>query len=155
MEVAQRIAAAGVAFAQLKQSVFRVDFGNRALPDRSKGRIYYSLVLGILLYGCESWLLTTPLLNKLKAFHHRCVRAMCGVSRCDVMNMAGGHAALFARLQVPCVERLISNRKLRWAGHVARMDIRDRLPRKRIWAHHSTCSLPRLCGSVGLAGGRN
>ena len=59
VEVAQRIAVAGVAFAQLKQSVFRVDFGNRALPDRSKGRIYYSLVLGILLYGCESWLLTT------------------------------------------------------------------------------------------------
>jgi Reverse transcriptase (RNA-dependent DNA polymerase) len=130
MEVAQRIAAAAVAFAQLKQSVFRADFGNRALPDRSKGRIYYSLVLGILLYGCESWLLTTPLLSKLKAFHHRCVRAMCGVSRCDVMDMAGGHAALFARLQVPCIERLISNRKLRWAGHVARMDIRDRLPRK-------------------------
>ena len=32
-------------------------------------------------------------------------------------------------LNVPCVLRLISNRKLRWAGHVARMDM-HRLPRK-------------------------
>ena len=100
------------------------------LPDRSKGRIYSSIVLGILLYGCESWLLSTPLMKKLKAFHHRCVRALCGVSRNDVRNDAHGHLSLFARLNVPCVERLISNRKLRWAGHVARMDIRSRLPRK-------------------------
>ncbi len=143
-EVAHRIAAAGAAFAQLLQSVFRVDFGNRALPDKSKGRIYKSIVLGILLYGCESWLLTTPLLNKVIAFNNRCVRKMCGVSRRDVRDDACGHWTLFARLDVPCVQRLISNRKLRWVGHVARMDISGRYPRKFLssWIH----GVPRPCG---------
>lgn len=128
-EVARRIAAAGAQFGMLTRSVFRVDFGNRPLPLRSKGRLYYSLVLQILLYGCESWLLTTALKDKLKAFHHRCVRSMCGVSRRDVRDDACGHRTLYARLNVPCVLRLISNRKLRWAGHVARMGM-SRLPRK-------------------------
>ena len=67
---------------------------------------------------------------------------MCGVSRCDVREH-GGHVALFTRLNVPCVERLISNRKLRWAGHVARMDIRDRLPRKLLLAWVKDVSRPR------------
>ena len=44
-------------------------------------------------------------------------------------TVCGGHKTLYARLNVPCVLRLISNRKLRWAGHVARMDM-HRLPRK-------------------------
>ena len=86
----------------------------------SKGRIYTSLVLGILLYGCESWVLTTVLRNKLKAFHNRCVRAMRGVTRRRVQDIASGHESVYARLGVPCVLRLISNRKLRWAGHVAK-----------------------------------
>ena len=137
-----RIAAAGAVFAQLQQRVFRTDFGNRQLPQRTKGKFYSSFVLSILLYGCESWLLTTPLLNELKKFHHRCVRTMCGVSLCDVREH-GGHVALFTRLNVPCVERIISNRKLRWAGHVARMDIRDRLPRKLLLAWVKDVSRPR------------
>ena len=128
-EVSHRVAAASAQFATLMRSVFRVDFGNRALPLRSKGRLYYSLVLGVLLYGCESWVMSNVLRNKLSAFHNRCVRAMCGVSRRDVRDDHCGHNTLYARLNVPCVLRLISNRKLRWAGHVARMDM-HRLPRK-------------------------
>jgi len=54
---------------------------------------------------------------------------MCGVSRQDVRDDHCGHKTLYARLNVPCVLRLISNRELRWAGHVARMDM-HRLPRK-------------------------
>ena len=57
------------------------------------------------------------------------VRAMCSPSRQDVRDDICGHKTLYARLNVPCVLRLISNRKLRWAGHVARMDM-HRLPRK-------------------------
>ena len=57
---------------------------------------------------------------------------MCGrcATRRRVQDIASGHESLYVRLGVPCVLRLISNRKLRWAGHVARMDIRSRLPRK-------------------------
>ena len=79
VDVGARIASAGAAFAQLPRSVFRADFGNRSVPLLSKGRIYTSLVLGIILYGCESWVLTTVLRNKLA--RHSTI-GVCG--RCAV-----------------------------------------------------------------------
>ena len=76
-----------------------IDLGNSPLPSRTRGKIYNSLVLGILLlYGCESWVLTEMLRAKLEAFHHnQCVRAMCGVTRTRVRSLSGGHEALRQR----------------------------------------------------------
>ena len=42
---------------------------------------YTFLVLSILLFGSESWCLTARSLNKLRAFHHRCARAIVGTFR--------------------------------------------------------------------------
>ena len=136
-EVVHRVQAATAAFARLKQTVFTdftdntSDLGNLPLPSRTRGKIYNSLVLGILLYGCESWVLTEMLRAKLDAFHNRCVHAMCGVTCTHVRSLSGGHEALRQRLGIPSMQLLISTRKLkpRWAGHVVRMDA-ERLPRK-------------------------
>ena len=112
----------------MKQTVFNTDLGNLPLPSRTRGKIYNSLVLGILLYGCESWVLTEMLRAKLEAFHNRCVRAMCGVTLTHVRSLSGGHEALRQRLGIPSMlQLLISTRKLRWAGHAVRMDA-ERLP---------------------------
>ena len=54
--------------------MFNTDLGNSPLPSRTRGKIYNSLVLGILLYGCESWVLTEMLRATLEAFHNPCVR---------------------------------------------------------------------------------
>jgi hypothetical protein len=42
----------------------------------SKGKLYSTLVLNLLLYGRENWVLTAPLRQRLNTFHNRCVRAM-------------------------------------------------------------------------------
>jgi hypothetical protein len=42
----------------------------------SKDKLYSTLVLNLLLYGCENWVLTAPLRQRLDTFHNRCVRAM-------------------------------------------------------------------------------
>lgn len=128
-EVVHRIQAATAAFAQLKQTVFNTDLGNKPLPARIRGRIYNSLVLGVLLYGCESWVLDEKLRAKLEAFHNRCTRAMFKMSCTSVRLLHGGHDTLRKRLGVPSMQQLVSTCKLRWAGHVARMDM-GRLPRK-------------------------
>ena len=74
-------------------------------------------MLGILLYGCESWVLTEMLRAKLEAFHNRCVRAMCGVTHTHVRALCRrGHEALSQRLGIPSMQLLISTRKLRWAA---------------------------------------
>jgi hypothetical protein len=61
--------------------VFGQSFGSRSLPLVSRGKLYSTLVLNLLLYGCENWLLTAPLRQRLNTFHNCCVRAMARPQR--------------------------------------------------------------------------
>ncbi|KAJ1617109.1 hypothetical protein T492DRAFT_894269 [Pavlovales sp. CCMP2436] len=58
------------------QYVFSHNHGSASLPLASKGKLYRCLLLGVLLYGCESWVLTSKLRQRLSALHNHCVRAM-------------------------------------------------------------------------------
>jgi hypothetical protein len=40
-----------------------------------------TLMPNLLLYGCENWVLTAPLRQRLNTFHNRCVRAMARPQR--------------------------------------------------------------------------
>jgi hypothetical protein len=111
--------------------VFGQSFGSRALPLVSKGKLYSTLVLNLLLYGCENWVLTAPLRQRLNTFHNRCVRAMARPQRTS-FSSTDDHPAPFVRrpalapmytaLGLTSLDQVISNRNLRWAGHVRRMD---------------------------------
>jgi hypothetical protein len=133
-EVEQRIRSAAAAFGCLRTSVFGQSFGSSPLPLASKGKLYRVLVLGILLYGCESWVLTAELRRKLNTFHNRCVRSMAKKSQRTSSDSNTGHfkydalAPMYAALGVTGIDLFISSRKLRWAGHVMRMSM-TRLPR--------------------------
>ena len=131
-EITNRIRSAAAAFGSLQRWVFGQSFGSKSLPLSSKGKLYGSLVLGILLYGCESWVLTQPLLQRLHTFHNGCVRSMTGrAARVSDGEHARRRALapLYSALGLTSIDKYISNRKLRWAGHVMRMDM-SRLPRK-------------------------
>jgi hypothetical protein len=149
-EVAQRIHSATAAFGSLRKWVFGQNFGSRSLPLASKGKIYQSLVLGILLYGCESWILTAQLRQQLNAFHNRCVRTMAQVHTRGHSNCL--HRAslepMYAALGLTSIDQYISSRKLRWAGHVMRMSM-SRLPRKFIT---SWVDAPRARGRAHFYG---
>ena len=43
--------------------------------------MYEGLILAILLYGSECWVLTERLRQCLRAFHAQCLRVMCHVTR--------------------------------------------------------------------------
>jgi hypothetical protein len=51
-EIAQRLKFATAAFGCLRKWVFGQSFGSRSLPLVSKGKLYSTLVLNLLLYGC-------------------------------------------------------------------------------------------------------
>ena len=130
-EIGRRLASAAAAFGCLRKSLFNRGLGCRSLRLKDKGKVYSSLVLGILLYGCESWVLTQELRQRLNVFHNRCVRAMCNTSRYDpVSGPCAPLAKLAATLNLTPLDQHISQRKLRWAGHVMRMKLAVRLPRK-------------------------
>ena len=130
-EIERRLTSASAAFGALRKGLFRRGYGGSLeLKLKDKGKIYSSLVLGILLYGCESWVLSQELRQKLDAFHNRCVRAMCNVTRYDSAERVGARLAkLYATLNLTCIDEHIKQRKLRWLGHVMRMDFKTRMPR--------------------------
>jgi hypothetical protein len=88
-----------------------------------KVRIYKIIILPVVLYGCETWSLTVREEHKLRVFENRVLRRIFGVKRDRVM---GGWRKLYSEelhnlYSSPSTIRIIKSRRMRWAGHVARM----------------------------------
>ena len=132
-DVEMRIKAAGSAFGALRDRIFAAT----SISMKVKKMVYIVLVLTILLYGSECWSLTEKLYNRLRAFHFRCVRSMCRVTRLHTRRYHISNADLLRRTGLQTIDVYLSRRQLRWAGHVARMPY-NRLPRKMLscWVHH-------------------
>jgi hypothetical protein len=62
----------------------------------SKGKLYSTLVLNLLLYGCENWVLTAPLRQLLNTCQDRCVRAMA-CPQCTSFSSTNDHPAPFVK----------------------------------------------------------
>ena len=133
VDVTERIKAAGNAFGALRKCIFASVY----ISFDTKKVVYTALILSILLYGSESWCLTEKLFRLLRLFHHRCIRAMCRVTRRHTHEHHISTAELLRRLGLASIDSYVTKRQLRWAGHVARMD-NSRLPRKLLssWVRH-------------------
>ena len=121
LDVDRRIQKACNAFGMMKSSLF----SRSMIKLRVKAKVYQAFILPILLYGVECWCLTEKLLNKLRAFHHRCVRSICRVTLLDRKRTSD----LLDKLYLESIDTYICRQQLRWAGHLIRMPW-NRLPRK-------------------------
>jgi hypothetical protein len=88
-----------------------------------KLRIYKTIILPVVLYGCETWSLTVREGHKLRVFENRVLRRKFGPKRDGVM---GGwrklhNEELHNLYSSPSIIRIIKSRRMRWAGHVARI----------------------------------
>jgi hypothetical protein len=88
------------------------------LSKNVKVRIYKTIILPVVLYGCETWSLTVREEHKL-----RVLRRIFGSKRDGV---TGGwrnlhNEELHNLYSSPSIIRIIKSRRMRWAGHVARM----------------------------------
>jgi hypothetical protein len=87
------------------------------------GRIYKTIILPVVLYGYETWSLTVREEHKLRMFENKVLRRIFGPKRDGV---TGGrrklqNVELHNLYSSPCIIRIIKSRKMRWAGHFARM----------------------------------
>ena len=73
-EIHIQIAAATAAMARLK----RVWKSN--ISFQTKFKLYKSLVISILLYGCETWTLLTKTERSIQAFENKCLRKLLHIS---------------------------------------------------------------------------
>jgi hypothetical protein len=77
----------------------------------------------VVLYGCETWSLTLREEHRLRVFENRVLRRIFGPLRDEV---TGGwrrlhNEELHGLYSSPSIVRVIKARRMRWAGHVARM----------------------------------
>jgi hypothetical protein len=93
------------------------------LSKNTKIKIYRTIILPVVLYGCETWSLTLREEHRLRVFENRVLRRIFGSKRDEVTGE-------WRRLNIeelndlyssPNIIRVIKSRRMRWAGHVACM----------------------------------
>jgi hypothetical protein len=83
-----------------------------------KIKIFKTIILPVVLYGCETLSLTLREEHRLRVSTNRVLRRIFGPKRDEV---TGGWRKFNGLYSSPSIVRVIKARTMRWAGHVARM----------------------------------
>ena len=95
----------------------------RLLSKNLKIKIYRTIILPVVLYGCETWSLILREETKLRLFENMVLRRIFGPRRDEVTGewRRLHYEELNDLYCSPNIVRVIKWRTMRWAGHVARM----------------------------------
>jgi exonuclease III len=117
-EVRIRIATATSAMARLSRL-----WTSSAISFSTKYRLYKSLVVSILLYGCETWTLLADTERRIQAFEHKCLRRLLHISYLEhkTNEYVRNTTSALVGPQEPLLAT-VKRRKLAWFGHVTRHD---------------------------------
>jgi hypothetical protein len=94
---------------------------SRLLSRNIKVKIYKTIILPVVLYGCETWSLTLREKHRLKVFENSVLRRIFGPMRDEVtgdwwkLHNEELHN-LYSSLDIV---RQLKSRRMRWAGHAA------------------------------------
>ena len=96
---------------------------SRLLSKNLNIKIYRTIILPVVLYGCETWSLTLREERKLRVFENMVLRRIFGPRRDEVTGewMRLHDEELNDLYSSPNIVRVIKSRRMRWAGHVACM----------------------------------
>ena len=96
---------------------------SRLLSKNLKIKTYRTIILPVVLYGCETWLLTLREERKLRVSENIVLRRIFGPRRDEVTGewRRLHNEELNDLYSSPNIVWVIKWRRMRWAGHVARM----------------------------------
>ena len=95
--------------------------------------VYRAVVMGVLLYGVEAWANKRAVTRKLESFNNKCLRRILGITKAQQRVGRISSAEVKRRFGVKeVIEDVVVAKRLRWAGHVARMDD-CRLPKRLLF----------------------
>jgi hypothetical protein len=95
---------------------------SRLISKNIKIKIYKTVMLPVVLYGYETWSLTLREEHRLRVFENRVLRRIFGPKREEDGSWRKLHNDELHKLySSPNIVRVIKSRKMRLAGHVARM----------------------------------
>ena len=115
-EIKIRLAIATASMAKLNKI-----WSSKDVSFSTKMKLYKTLVLSTLLYGCESWTLTADSTKRIQAFRNKCYRRMLGISWKDLKTNEFVQRGIKARAgQQENLLGIVKRRKLAWFGHISR-----------------------------------
>ena len=96
---------------------------SRLLSKKLKIKIYRTIILPVVLYGCETWSLTLREECRLRVFENRVLSRVFGPKRDEVTGewRKLHNEELSDLYSLPNIVRVVKSRGVRWVGHVARM----------------------------------
>jgi hypothetical protein len=112
-EIERRINLGYYKFNDLKKSIWN----QSAISLKTKVQIYRATALSTVLYGAESWTCTDKEYSRLNAFNTKPLRVLTRKQRNEISN-----DRFYKLTGTEQVEDTIRKYRLRWAGHVRRMD---------------------------------
>ena len=133
-EVESRIRAAYAAFGRLTPRVFN----NHALTRETKIMVFQAVVMSTLLYASETWTLYKSDLRSLERFQQQKLRQILGIR----WESHTTNNEVLRRASAKSVEACIAQHRLRWAGHILRMED-TRLPKIMLFGELANESRPR------------
>ena len=90
---------------------------------RNKVKAYKTIILPVVLYGCETWSLTIREEYRLSVFENKVLKKIFGAKRDEITGELGKlhNAELHAMYSSPNIIRNLKSR-LRWTGLIALME---------------------------------
>ena len=96
---------------------------SRLFSNNLKIKIYKTIILPVVLYGCEARSLTLREERTVRVFENRVLRRIFGLKRNAIGQWRRLHNEEIHSLYFSTnIVRAIKSRRLRWAGNVARME---------------------------------
>ena len=139
LELNGRIGKASSIMGRLSRRVWE----NTKLTTNTKIAVYQACVLSTLMYGSECWTLYSRQEQRLNTFHLRCIRRNLSISWQQHIT----NDEVLKRAGIPSMFSILAKRRLRWLGHVARMED-GRIPKDMLYGELATGS--RLAGRPTL-----
>ena len=96
---------------------------SRLLSKNLKIKMSRTIILPVVLYGCETWLLTLREEHRLRVFENRVLRRIFGPKRNEVTGewRKLHNEELNDLYSSSSIVRVIKSKRMRWAGLVAQM----------------------------------
>jgi hypothetical protein len=92
---------------------------SRLLSKNTKIRVYRTIILPVILYGCETWFLTLREEQRLRVFENRVLRSIFGSKRDEATGewRRLHNEELNDLYSSPNIIRVIKARRMRLVGH--------------------------------------